>query len=77
VELIGGDVIRVPRRPGEPECTWADIRKIQTMLGWAPQVSFEEGVANMVRDIDHWADAPVWDADSIAAATKTWFEVLA
>jgi UDP-glucose 4-epimerase len=77
VELIGGDVIRVPKRPGEPECTWADIRKIQTMLGWAPQVSFEEGVANMVRDIDHWADAPVWDADSIAAATKTWFEVLA
>jgi UDP-glucose 4-epimerase len=77
VELIGGDVVHVPNRPGEPDCTWADVTKIQTVLGWAPRVSFEEGVANMVREIDHWADAPVWDPDSIAAATKTWFEVLA
>jgi UDP-glucose 4-epimerase len=77
VELIGGEVVHVPKRPGEPECTWADVTKIRTVLGWEPRVSFEEGVANMVEDIDHWADAPVWDPDSIAAATKTWFEVLA
>jgi UDP-glucose 4-epimerase len=77
VELVGGEVVYVPKRPGEPECTWADISKIQGRLGWRPQVSFEEGVAEMMRDIERWADAPVWDPTSIAAATKTWFEFLA
>jgi UDP-glucose 4-epimerase len=77
VELIGGEVVHVPRRPGEPDCTWADIRKIQRCLGWAPRVSFEEGVAAMMGEIERWADAPVWDPASIATATKTWFEFLA
>ena len=53
-----------------------DISKIQRMLGWAPTVSFEDGVATMLRHIEHWADAPVWDPASIAEATKTWFQFL-
>jgi len=77
VELIGGEVVHIPRRPGEPDCTWADISKIQRMLGWSPQVSFEQGVANMLGNIQHWADAPVWDPGSIAEVTKTWFQYLA
>lgn len=76
VELIGGEVTYVPKRPGEPECTWADVTKARQMLGWAPRVSFEQGVASMMSNIAHWSDAPVWDADSIAVATRTWFEVL-
>ena len=77
VELIGGDVVHLPKRPGEPECTWADISRISSRLGWSPRVSFEDGVATMLRDIDRWADAPVWDAASIATATRTWFKFLA
>ena len=61
-ELIGGEITYLPKRPGEPDCTWADISKIQRMLGWAPTVSFEEGVATMLGHIEHWADAPVWDS---------------
>jgi len=76
VELIGGEVVHVPKRPGEPDCTWANIRKIQQALGWSPKVTFEEGVASMRRNIDYWADAPVWDPASIATATKTWFDFL-
>src|SRR5262249_25089053 len=45
VELLGGPVVHVPRRPGEPDCTWADISKIRRVLGWEPAVSFAEGVA--------------------------------
>ena len=29
VELLGGTVVHIPKRPGEPDCTWADISKIQ------------------------------------------------
>jgi len=76
VELLGGEAVHVPKRPGEPDCTWADIRKIRAHLGWEPQVSFEQGVATMLQHIDYWRHAPVWDPDSIAAATKTWFAFL-
>lgn len=76
VGLIGGEVVHLPKRPGEPDCTWADITKIHQQLGWSPTVSFEEGVATMLEHIEHWADAPVWDPASIAEATKTWFQFL-
>jgi len=76
VELLGGEKIRIPKRPGEPDCTWADISRITSELGWRPQVSFEEGVDKILADINYWRNAPLWDPDSIATATKTWFEYL-
>lgn len=77
VELMQGDVVHIPKRPGEPDCTWADIRKITTELGWSPQVSFEEGVSRILDQIDYWREAPLWEPSSIAEATKTWFAMLA
>ena len=76
VELLGGDKVHIPKRPGEPDCTWADIGRIGAELGWKPQVSFEEGVRRIVSDIDYWRSAPLWDAESIAKATRTWFDYL-
>ena len=76
VSLIGGEVTYVPRRPGEPDCTFADIRKITTELGWRPAVSFPEGVRRMLTDIERWREAPLWDPASIAQATESWFRYL-
>ncbi len=76
VELLVGNVVYIPKRPGEPECTCADIKKIQEQLAWSPKVSFPDGVSKMMADIDKWQDAPLWDPDSIAKATKTWFEYM-
>ena len=76
VELLGGEVVYVPKRPGEPDVTWADTAKIRAELGWEPHVSFEEGVAEMVEQIERWHDAPVWSPESIAEATQTWFSTL-
>ena len=76
VELLGGPIIRLPKRPGEPECTWADISKITRELGWKQQVSFEQGVAQMLANVEYWRNAPVWDPASIEQATKNWFDFL-
>ncbi len=77
VELLGGDVIYIPDRPGEPRCTWADTARITAELLWAPQTSFEDGVAQMLAVIEDWREAPVWNPETIEQATKSWFEALA
>jgi UDP-glucose 4-epimerase len=77
VQLMGGEVVHVPKRPGEPDCTHADTTRVRDLLGWAPQISFEQGVAMMLENIDYWREAPVWTPEKIAHATKGWFKYLA
>ena len=77
VELMGGEVVHVPKRPGEPDCTWADVGKIRRMLGWKPEVSFPDGVKAMLGHIEDWRSAPLWTPEKIEVATRTWFEHLA
>jgi UDP-glucose 4-epimerase len=76
VELLGGDVVHLPKRPGEPDCTFADTHKIERMLNWKSKVPFEHGVKTLLDQINSWKDAPVWDESSIEEATKTWFQYL-
>ena len=76
IELLGGERIHIPKRPGEPDCTWADIGRITQELSWRPQVRFEDGVKKMLAEIDYWKNAPLWDPQSIAKATGTWFQYL-
>jgi UDP-glucose 4-epimerase len=73
VELLGGEKTHIPKRPGEPDCTWADTSRIENTLDWKPRVSFEDGVRVMLDHIQLWKDAPVWDPKSIREATKDWF----
>jgi UDP-glucose 4-epimerase len=77
VELLGGRVEFIPKRPGEPDCTFADITKIGSDLGWGPNVTFEEGVRRMTAEIEYWRDAPLWGASSIEKETETWFRTMA
>jgi len=76
VELLGGEKTYIPRRPGEPDCTFADTQKIQSRIGWSPSVTLEQGVARMLEVIDDWRDAPLWNEQSIAQATADWFKHL-
>jgi UDP-glucose 4-epimerase len=74
--LLGGEVINIPKRPGEPDCTYADTEKIEKLLNWRPEVSFEIGVQNMLKNINYWRNAPIWNPKSINDATKEWFDFL-
>lgn len=76
VKLLGGRVVYIPKRPGEPDCTWADISKIIKLLNWQPLVSFEDGVKMILQNISYWENAPLWDPKAIELATKTWFKYM-
>ncbi len=77
VELIGTDqVVHIPKRPGEPDCTFADTARITAELGWRAQVTIEAGVAQLLANLDYWRDAPVWTPDRIAEATQDWFKYI-
>lgn len=75
-ELLGGAIVHLPKRPGEPDRTHADISKARNILGWQPQVTFEDGVQIMLANIEHWRDAPIWTPELIEQATRSWFEHL-
>lgn len=75
-ELLGGEITHIPKRPGEPDCTFANTEKIERMLGWKAKVSFEEGVQNVLDNIDYWKNAPVWTPETIGDATSDWFKYL-
>jgi len=76
IEILGGEVVHIPKRPGEPDCTWADISKANKILNWQPKVSLEKGVGILLKNIDYWREAPVWNEKSIAKATEKWFKYL-
>ena len=76
VKLLGGKKIHIPRRPGEPDCTFADIKKIKKYLNWFPKISIYEGVKKLKENINYWKDAPIWTKDKINIATKDWFKYL-
>ena len=76
IEILKGDVVYIPKRPGEPECTYADITKIKKDLAWKPKIKFKKGVELMLKEIESWRDAPLWDAKKIQKATQSWFRYL-
>ena len=75
-KLIGGKIIHIPKRPGEPNRSLADITKIKKDLNWQPKIKIEEGVKKLLNQIHYWKEAPVWTPKSIKKVTKIWFKLL-
>ena len=77
INLLGSNkIVNIPKRPGEPDCTFADISKILKKTKWKPKISFETGVKKLLESIHEFKDAPVWDVKSIENETKDWFKYL-
>ena len=77
IKLLGKNkIVNIPKRPGEPDCTFADISKILKKTKWKPKISFKEGVNKLLNSINEFKEAPVWDAKSIENETKDWFKYL-
>ena len=76
VKQLKGKKIFIPKRPGEPNKTFADIKKIKKYLKWTPKVNIDKGIKLLLKNIDDWKDAPVWTKNKIHIATKSWFKYL-
>ncbi len=76
VKLLKGKRVKIPKRPGEPEVTFANIKKIRNSLKWKPKVKIEKGVKLLIENINYWKKAPVWTPKKIEIATKDWFKYL-
>ena len=76
VKLIGGKKIFIPKRPGEPFITHANIRKIKTILSWQPKMTLENGIKNVLEHKAYWKNTILWNKNSIKKATKNWFKYL-
>ncbi len=46
-----------PRHPADVPATWADIGKAQRLIGWQPQITFQDGMAYLV---DWYRRNQVW-----------------
>jgi len=75
-DMISSNKVYIPKRPGEPNRSLADISKIKSDLNWEPKIDIEDGVKMLVKNINQWKGAPVWTPDSIDKATKEWFNFL-
>lgn len=74
--LIGGKKIFIPKRPGEPDRSLADIRKIKKDLKWKPLIKISDGIKDLLLNIENYKDAPIWTPVKIKKATKSWFKLL-
>ena len=75
-DIISDKKVYIPKRPGEPDRSLADISKIKSELNWEPKISIDAGIKMLMQNINEWKDAPVWTPESIAQATKDWFKYL-
>lgn len=75
-KLLKGSKVFVPKRPGEPIITHADIRNAKKYINWKPKITLKEGVSKVLENIDYWKNSPLWTPKKIAKATSNWFKYL-
>lgn len=72
--MFGDDYPRTSMepRPGEPNTTWADTEKIQEALGWKPEISFEQGIAEVIENIENYRGFPYFDEVGYKKVHEEW-----
>ena len=69
-DLISKKRTFIPKRPGEPDRSKADISRAKKLLKWKPSTTVNVGVGVMLKNISKWKKK------SISKATKVWFKYL-
>ena len=73
---LSNKYVNIPSRKGEPFETLANINKIKKHLKWYPKISFDEGLNIILKNVNDWNSAPLWNKKNIKSATKSWFKYM-
>ena len=63
-------------RPSDVTLQIPDTNKFFNLTNWQPKIKIEEGVKDLLKNINYWKSAPVWNPKTIKEATKIWFKLL-
>ena len=53
IKYLGGEYIKIPKRPGEPDITFANISKIKSELNWKPNIDIKKGIRMLLKNINY------------------------
>lgn len=76
VKILKCKKIKIPKRPGEPDITHANINLVKKELKWRPKITIEKGVSLILKEINYWKKAPLWTPNKIKKATVDWFKYI-
>ena len=76
IKILKGKKVFIPKRPGEPQITHADIKSARKTLNWNPKINLTDGLKDVLKNINYWKNAPLWNKNKIKIATKKWFKYL-
>ena len=57
VKILKGKMTFIPKRPGEPNITYANIKKAKKLLKWKPKISLEKGLNEVLKSASYWEKA--------------------
>ncbi|MCX6722096.1 MAG: NAD-dependent epimerase/dehydratase family protein [Candidatus Staskawiczbacteria bacterium] len=53
-KIIGGKIIYLPKRDGDPENTKADVSLAKKLLDWSPKINLEDGIKKTSQWLDNY-----------------------
>ena len=76
VKLLKCQSVNIPKRPGEPDITHANIKSVKNELNWRAKITIEKGISLILKELKYWKKAPLWTPDKIKKATVEWFKYI-
>ena len=76
VKILKCKKVQIPKRPGEPDITHANIKLVKNELNWRAKITIEKGISLILKDLKYWKKAPLWTPDKIKKATFEWFKYI-
>ena len=74
--LLEGKKVFIHKIPGEPDIKHANVDLIKNELKWKPKISIQDGIKEVLANINYWKKSPLWTRNKIKKATKNWFKYL-
>jgi UDP-glucose 4-epimerase len=74
VRILNCKKIKIPKRPGEPEITHANIKLVKKELNWSAKITIDKGIGLILKELQYWKKAPLWTPSKIKKATVEWFK---